>query len=265
MTLDFLLISIFCLVGYFIFRYGMVTRSLYAPVIEFVGGSITFFAFVAITYFLGWKPLLGLVLVFWIIITPLVESLLKYLQKTSHDSEKAQYERRRRNRQLAHKKEDTDLFPDLFLILGKRDKEGLYHVYLANTTDQQYTKVKKLTGAFTSVDDDLLETSKAVFDLPDLLPRSCIEIDDIDWQERDFTVWYQLDLATEQGSWRYLSGSVPKHLPDGDMKHIEQFEKEGWILKLKDRNDQRSIDEMTKSMHMESRYISFTGNQTANE
>lgn len=239
----------------------MVTRSLYAPVIEFVGGSITFFAFVAIAYFLGWKPLLGLVLVFWIIITPLVELLLKYLQKTSDDSEKAQYERRRQNRHLTRNKENTDLF----LILGKRDKEGLYHVFLANPSNQSYTKVKKLTGAFASDGDNLIETSKAVFDLPDLPPHSCIEIDDIDWMERDFTVWYQLDLATKQGDWKYLRGSVPKSLPDEDIKSIDHFNKEGWVLGLLNRDDDKSIDEIVKTMHMESRYISFTGDQTPTE
>lgn len=144
-----------------------------------------------------------------------------------------------------------------FLILTTRDKEGLYHVFLANPSDQSYTKVKKLTGAFASDGDNLLETSKAVFDLPDLLPHSCIEIDDIDYRERDFTVWYQLDLATEEGSWQYLSGSVPKRLSDEDIKQIDQFGKEGWILTLKVRDDSKSIDEVIKTMHMESRYITY--------
>ena len=146
-----------------------------------------------------------------------------------------------------------------FLILTTRDKEDVYHVFLANPTNQKYTKVKKLTGAFTSAGngEDLLETSKAVFDLPDLSPHSSIEIDTIHYLERDFTVWYQLDLATEQGTWKYLRGSVPKSLPDGDIKSVDLFKEEGWVLELQERNDDRSIDDVVKTMHMESRYITY--------
>lgn len=185
-----------------------------------------------------------------------MEFTMKYLVQSYHNSEKAQYEARRRKRELEHK-EKANSSANPFLILSKRDKEGLYHVFLANPSDIPYTKVKKLTGAFASDGDNLMETSKAVFDLPELSPHSSIEIDTIDYLERDFTVWYQLDLCTEQRTWKYLSGSVPKRLSDDDIKSIDQFKKEGWILELQERSDSRSIDEVAKTMHMESRYITY--------
>lgn len=154
--------------------------------------------------------------------------------------------------------ETTHKRPFLFLqdIAGE-----FYTVFLVNPTDQKYTSVKKLTGAFTSMGDDLLETSKAVFDFPGVNPHSHIQIDDIEWRERDFTVWYQLDLILEGGSTAYLGGSVPKYL-DSENKEFVEFGigKEGWVLALTERPDAMSIDETIKAMHMESRYITFDEN-----
>lgn len=154
--------------------------------------------------------------------------------------------------------QSTDVKPFLFLqdIAGE-----FYTVFLVNPTNQKYTSVKKLTGAFTSIGDDLLETSKAVFNLPGISPHSHIKVDDIEWRERDFTVWYQLDLSLENGSEMYLKGSVPKYLYSENKEFVRfGIDKEGWVLALTERPDEMSIDETIKTMHMESRYITFDEN-----
>lgn len=144
-----------------------------------------------------------------------------------------------------------------FLLLTE-DQKGMYFVFLVNPTDRKYVSNKKLTGAFTSMGDDLLETSKAVFELPELLPNSYIQIDDIDWRERDFTIWYQLDLTSEGGSKVYLTGSVPKYLSAVEKKLIaHSINKEGWVLGLIERSEDKSIDEIVKTMNMDSRYITY--------
>jgi hypothetical protein len=144
-----------------------------------------------------------------------------------------------------------------FLLLNT-DGDGMYYVFLVNPTNKKYENVKKLTGAFTSIDNDLLETSKAVFILPELQPNSYIQIDDIDWRERDFTIWYQLDLISEDGTKMYLKGSVPKYL-DKEEKELIAYgvNKEGWALDLIKRANDDSIDEIIKTMNMESRYITY--------
>jgi hypothetical protein len=39
------------------------------------------------------------------------------------------------------------------------------HVYLVNNTDTAYPKAKRLTGAFSSFDEDLMETGKRMTDM----------------------------------------------------------------------------------------------------
>jgi hypothetical protein len=56
----------------------------------------------------------------------------------------------------------------------------------------------------------------------------------------------------------YLKGSVPKYL-DKEEKELIAYgvNKEGWALDLIKRANDDSIDEIIKTMNMESRYITY--------
>lgn len=152
--------------------------------------------------------------------------------------------------------------PFLFLT---EDGKGMYYVFLVNPTDTKYIKVKKLTGSFTSMGDDLIETGKAVFDLPALQPHSHIQIDNIDWRERDFTIWYQLDLTSEENTRIYLKGSVPKRIVSNKEFVAYGVDQEGWVLDLLQRPENIDIDETIKTMNMNSRYITFNDDGSIKE
>lgn len=268
MTISFLFITLICFVGYLTYRFGMVSRSANKSVTEFIGGSITFLSFVAVVYFIGWGSLFWLALAFWIVITPIVELFIGYFQKSYHLLDQEHHEARRHKVKHAIEKERAraDFMRGIekaknrpYLILSTRDEEGFYHVFLVNQTDKVYKSVKMITGAFASDGNNLLETSKAVFEFPDITPHSCIEIDKIEWRERDFTVWYKLDFVADGDVQNYFEGSVGKsHLfSDKDIGVFSEYKKEGWIIWLSGRSDEKSIDDMTKGIDMESKYVTY--------
>lgn len=75
----FWLIAVFaCAIAFFIFRSGILRSR---TEIEFIGGSSLFCVFVAVTYLKGWVGLLILIAVFWLLITPVVEMLIRSLNK----------------------------------------------------------------------------------------------------------------------------------------------------------------------------------------
>lgn len=150
---------------------------------------------------------------------------------------------------------DTKSQKEPFLAVVKN--ADLYDVYLINPTDIKYTRIKKLTGGFASGDDFVVETSKAVFDLPELKPHSFIKIDDIHYTERDYIIWYELDFVLEDKSTIYKKGSIPKYFSEKESLIGYDFNKEGWISKLIDRPENKSIDDIVKTMNMKSRYITF--------
>ena len=73
-------------------------------------------------------------------------------------------------------------------------------VYLVNNTDQAYSAVERLTGAFCSMDDDLMETGKRMTDMGGLPAASLAELEPSDTGELDFVVWYFLDMTDQQGN-----------------------------------------------------------------
>ncbi len=77
----FLILISICLIGYFIFRFGMVSRGNLKELIEFSGGLVLFVSFLLVFFLVGWKALLVQIGVFWIIITPIVEILILYIKK----------------------------------------------------------------------------------------------------------------------------------------------------------------------------------------
>lgn len=150
---------------------------------------------------------------------------------------------------------DTELLKEPFLALVRNGE--LYDVFLLNPTDERYKRIKKLTGGFCSEEYTLIETGKAVFDLPELKPHSFIKIDDIHYTERDYVIWYELDFILENDDKILKTGSVPKYISEKEYPIGYGFNKNGWILKLNERRRRESIEEIVKTMNMKSRYVTF--------
>lgn len=71
-------------IGYFIFRFGMVSRGYLKDLltlIEFVGGTILLGSFILMFYYFGLKNGLLLIPIFWFITTPIVEVLIGKMQR----------------------------------------------------------------------------------------------------------------------------------------------------------------------------------------
>ncbi len=153
-----------------------------------------------------------------------------------------------------------------FVAFTMNSQTNTYQVFLVNPTRTPYVRVVTLTGAFMTMDDDLVETSKAVKERGELLPMSALEIESGDVDDLEFSVWYHLDLY-EQGagdpvhSWFSLPGAMsalfgykPESLPvisAGQL--IEMFP-----------CPQRSIQEEIKTLVMESQYHKHGGQSIPN-
>jgi len=72
-------VSIF--LGYFILRFGMVSRGRSREIIQFSGGVILTISFILSFLLLGWKMGLFNILIFWIVITPITELIINKIQK----------------------------------------------------------------------------------------------------------------------------------------------------------------------------------------
>lgn len=143
-------------------------------------------------------------------------------------------------------------------FLALLTKQGEYYpLYLVNPTNRVCWRIKQLTGAFASSEDSVIETSKKVSEISWLLPNTFVKIEDIHYTERDFVIWYELDFIFSDRSIIYKRGGVPKYILSDEYPIEPFFDKKGWILELIDRPDNRSIDEITKTMNMGSRYITY--------
>lgn len=154
-----------------------------------------------------------------------------------------------------------------FLALTTNPNGEYYGLFFVNPTKNHYT-IKQLTGAFASGDSDMIETSKRVSVLPELHPESFVKIEDIHYTERDFVIWYEFDMTEEGGNVLYKRGGVSKsyRYNQGDKVFIDYgLKQEAWIEELKDRPKQESIDEITKTMNMDSRHIIFNENGSIKE
>lgn len=155
---------------------------------------------------------------------------------------------------------------ELFLAFIPNGEE-LYDVFLVNPTDVLYQHVKKLTGGYASYgDDELSELGRSVWDLPSLDSHSYIKIGDLSvWFELDYVIWYYLDLVSSSGIKKYVRGSIPKYITSTyrDKKTlIPELGKEGIVLELKDREDNKSIEEVVKTLKMNARFITFNKDGT---
>ncbi len=69
------------LVGYFIFRFGMISLGNSRVLIEFFGGATLLFSFILMFWLYGTKSGFVLILIFWMIVTPVVEILSRRINK----------------------------------------------------------------------------------------------------------------------------------------------------------------------------------------
>lgn len=79
--MQFWLICIVILVGYFLLRFGMISKGMRREYIQFLGGILLTVIFIVAFFVLGWKKWLFSILIFWVIITPLVELLISRIDK----------------------------------------------------------------------------------------------------------------------------------------------------------------------------------------
>jgi len=105
--------------------------------------------------------------------------------------------------------------PGLFAVMALSSTKHLdifrkIHIYLVNNTDTAYPKIKRLTGAFSSMDDDLMETGKRMTDMAALAAHSFAEVEGSDTGELNFVVWYSLDMTDENGTYVQYGFTLPK-------------------------------------------------------
>ncbi len=67
-------------VGYFLLRFGMVSRGRLRRYIEILGGLILTTCFISAFFMVGWARALLSVLVFWFVVTPIVEVLIRPIE-----------------------------------------------------------------------------------------------------------------------------------------------------------------------------------------
>ena len=77
-----------CLIGYFMFRYGMVIAKSYNNELEFIGGITILTSFVLVLILVNWKAIFALLGLFWIVVTPIVEITISSLQKRLYKTRK---------------------------------------------------------------------------------------------------------------------------------------------------------------------------------
>lgn len=130
-----------------------------------------------------------------------------------------------------------------------------FDVCLINNSGDYYKKIKVFTGAYVSVDDDLLETSKVVRDKGQLSPYSAVTIDKSDWDELDYVIWYHIDLVSDNGKISQYWFQLPKYGwgYDENLVRLPIIAKQGMIIELEKR-DGEPITEEIKTIDMNSKY-----------
>lgn len=67
------------------------------------------------------------------------------------------------------------------------------------------------SGGFASADDDLIRTSTFTKDKGTLQPQSHVLLDESDYDELDFVIWYELELTDMEGRRRVYQFHLPKY------------------------------------------------------
>ncbi|MBU6427110.1 hypothetical protein KGQ27_02610 [Patescibacteria group bacterium] len=127
----------------------------------------------------------------------------------------------------------------------------LIDVYLINNTKINFPSVKVLTGAFCSMDDDLMKTGEAVTGPFQLPTKSILKIGASDMGELDYVVWFNIDLIDEKNALHTLSCRIPKY--DHNKEMIPLLNVPAVKLELRKRSDE-SIDEYVKTHDLQPKY-----------
>ncbi|MDZ4184558.1 MAG: hypothetical protein U1D97_06220 [Desulfuromonadales bacterium] len=69
------------MLGFFLLRFGMVSRGRKKEVIQFLGGIVCFSSVVLAWFLLGWKSWLGFIAIFFFVITPIEVATLSRTHK----------------------------------------------------------------------------------------------------------------------------------------------------------------------------------------
>ena len=72
-----LLFCVALLIGYFLLRFGMVSRGILCQIMQLVGGLILTGTLITSFVILGWKGGLITLVLFWFVVTPLIEILIR--------------------------------------------------------------------------------------------------------------------------------------------------------------------------------------------
>jgi len=129
----------------------------------------------------------------------------------------------------------------VFAAFVKPEEWGDYSVYLVNNTPVQYRRVVALTGMYMSVDEDLLESTRATHEWGELPPHSAILLEDGDYRDLDFVIWHHLDLVPADPAlppervWFQFGGS--SFARRGDPEPLPVLDREGWLIELRARPD----------------------------
>ncbi len=125
----------------------------------------------------------------------------------------------------------------LFIGFGNPRRFADHSIYLVNNTPVHYARVVALTGMFTSVDDGLLESSKARGERGALAPYSALLLEDGPFWELDYVIWYHLDLfpGDESQPPMRVWFDTPKGGPTGPDIVLPVLNQRGHVIDLKGR------------------------------
>lgn len=68
------------MLGFFLLRFGMVSRGSKKEAIQFLGGIVCFSSVVLAWFLLGWKAWIGFIAIFFFVITPIVETIISTIE-----------------------------------------------------------------------------------------------------------------------------------------------------------------------------------------
>jgi hypothetical protein len=151
------------------------------------------------------------------------------------------------------------------MVKSRTETIGMFSrvdVWLVNDTDEQFTNVRTLSGAFTSMDEDLSETGKREGIFRRLQPNTSIQIGSTDTGEMDMVVWFNIDMTTASGETKLYKCWLPKQYRWRDFEVFEVTidydgikSIEDWhILYLTERTD-GSIDDYIAKYGLGARYL----------
>ena len=135
-----------------------------------------------------------------------------------------------------------------------------YHAYLVNNSVKHYSRVQSLTGAYCSIDDDLLQTGMGLKERGELPARSYMLIEKGDGDDLDFVIWYDLDLYDSEGVLvERRNFRLPRlwHHNENDIT-LPILNQPGEIIVLGTRQD-ASIDESVKTLDLGPKYYKAGG------